>query len=177
VSCEKPDVLVALRKQSSGRTIIAIGRCAPGRRNRAWRQLGERAQAKRTQEGSGRRQKRRAAGAAETHIILDQCTREQRFNHTAAVGLPDVADLREGDRAARRRRSTGPRAPPATAVLARACSCTGPTKRRPSAWIACQERAARASGVHSPFGGGSDPLHLTMHCSGLRRPHQTTKLG
>ena len=32
------DVLVALRKQSSGRTIIAIGRCAAGRRNRAWRQ-------------------------------------------------------------------------------------------------------------------------------------------
>ena len=33
-------------------------------------------------------------------------------------------------------------------------------------WVALQERGSAASGIRSPLGGGSDGLHLTMHCTG-----------
>jgi len=88
----------------------------------------------------------RAAGAAKrTSSSIN--ARRAAFHHTAAVGLPDVADLREGDRAARRRRSTGPRAPPATAGSGAGLFMHGPHKAQTVCLEACQERAARASGV------------------------------
>lgn len=33
-------------------------------------------------------------------------------------------------------------------------------------WVALQERGSAASDIRSPLGGGSDGLHLTMHCTG-----------